>query len=397
MSMPRLWRDASASALVAGFVTVLVGYTSSAAIVFEAARALGAGDREIASWMGALGVGMGFTCIALSLRWRVPVVTAWSTPGAAMLVTGVAGVPMAEAIGAFAVCGALCAIAGFSGAFERAIARIPVGIAAGMLAGVLLRFGLGAFAALQTDFALVASMTVAWLAGRRWFPRYAIPAVLVVGAVVAAAQGTLAPGSIAVDVARPVWTTPALSWAAVAGIALPLFLVTMASQNVPGAATLRASGYAHAPISPIVGWTGVTTVVLAPFGGFAYNLAAITAAISMSEEAHRDPARRYVAAVAAGVCYLVLGVLGATVGALFAAFPRALVVAVAGLALIGTIGNALAAAMRVDAERDAALVTFLVTASGVTLAGVGSAFWGLCAGAVLLLARPQRANPAARR
>lgn len=382
MSVVRaLVRDASVSALVAGFVTVLVGYSSSAAIVFEAARALGATDRELGSWMGALGLGMGVTCIALSLVWRAPVVTAWSTPGAAMLVTGVAGVTMPEAIGAFVLCGALFAVAGFSGAFERAMSRMPAGIAAGMLAGVLLRFGLAAFAALATDFALVATMLAVYLAGRRLYPRYAVPAVLAAGIAIAAAGGSLGLASVSLAVAPPVFTAPSFSWQATVGVAIPLFLVTMASQNVPGIATMRAAGYTT-PASPLVGWTGVTTVALAPFGGFAYNLAAITAAICMGREAHADPARRYVAAVFAGAFYLALGVFGATVGALFAAFPRALVVTVAGLALLGTIGGALAAALKDERERDPALITFLVTASGVTLAGVGSAFWGLCAGAI---------------
>ncbi len=385
MTPPRAFlRDVSLPAVVAGFVTVLVGYTSSAAIVFEAARALGATERELGSWMGALGLGMALTCIGLSLRFRAPVVTAWSTPGAAMLVTGVAGVSMPEAIGAFVVAGALAALAGFSGAFERAMSRLPAGVAAGMLAGVLLRFGLAAFASLPADPGLVGAMLATWLAGRRAFPRYAIPAVLVAGIVVAGVQGRLVATEVALRVSEPVFTMPAFSWTALVGVALPLFLVTMASQNLPGAATLRAAGYAT-PISPLVGWTGVTTVALAPFGGYAFNLAAITAAISMGPEAHPDPARRYTAAVAAGGFYLALGIAGATVGALFAAFPRALVVTVAGLALVATIGGALAAAMRDERERDPALVTFLVTASGVTLAGLGSAFWGLCAGAIAML------------
>lgn len=376
-----LLRDASLPAAVAGFVTVLVGYTSSAAIVFEAARALGANDAELGSWMGALGIGMGVTCIGLSLRWRAPVVTAWSTPGAAMLVTGVAGLSMPEAIGAFMLCGLLFAIAGFSGLFERAMSKLPLGIAAGMLAGVLLRFALEAAGALGTDFALAGTMAATYLVGRRWFPRYAIPAVLVAGIAVALVQRTLHLGSVPLAVATPVFVMPTLSWQATIGVAIPLFLVTMASQNVPGIATMRAAGYAT-PASPLVGWTGVTTVLLAPFGGYAFNLAAITAAICMGREAHPEPARRYVAAVVAGAFYLVLGVFGATVGALFAAFPRALVATVAGLALLATIGGALATAVRDERERDPALITFVVTASGLTLAGIGPAFWGLVAGAI---------------
>lgn len=378
-----LIRDASPTAVVAGFVAVLVGYTSSAAIVFEAARTLGADAATTGAWMGALGVGMALTCIGLSLATRAPVVTAWSTPGAALIAGSGAGLSLPEATGAFVLSGALCAAAGFSGAFERLTARLPAGLAAAMLAGVLLRFGTGAFAGLAEDFLLVASMVATWLAGRRLAPRYAVPAVLVVALAWVGFTGRFAPGEGVGALAQPVLTPPAFAWPALVGLGLPLFVVTMASQNVPGAATLRAHGYAT-PASPLVGWTGLVTVLLAPFGGFSFNLAAITAALCMGREAHPDPARRYVAAVAAGAFYLVLGVFGASVAALFAAVPRVLVVALAGLALLPTIGAALAAALKDEAGRDAAVVTFLVTASGVTLAGVGSAFWGLAAGALTL-------------
>ncbi len=372
-------RDFSAAAVAAGFVTVLVGFTSSAALVFQAARAFGAGPDEIGSWILALGIGMGATCIALSLRYRVPVVTAWSTPGAAMLITAAAGVPMSDAIGAFLVSGLLIVIAGYSGLFERLLSRIPLSIAAAMLGGVLVRFGFDVFTSLGVRFALVGTMLATYLVFRRARPRYAVIAALGAGILVAAFEGSLHIESVHLALARPVFVMPSLSVASLFGIALPLFVVTMASQNVPGVATMRASGY-NPPISPIIGATGVATVMLAPFGGYALNLAAITAAICMGREAHEDPARRYVAAVAAGGFYLVLGLFGATVGALFAAFPRELVMAIAGLALFGTIGGALAAALGDEKEREPALITFLVTASGLTLAGIGAAFWGLVAG-----------------
>ena len=383
----RFARDFSLSALVAGFVTVLVGFTSSAAIVFQAAQAAGAGPREIGSWMAALGLGMGLTCILLSLRYRVPVVTAWSTPGAAMLITGVAGVPMAEAIGAFMACATLIAVSGFSGAFERAVGRIPLSLASGLLAGVLLRFGVDVFVALGERPAMVLAMLVAYLLMRRASARYAVPAALAAGIAVAAAQGSLRLDGLSLALAQPVFTAPSLSPAALLGVALPLFVVTMASQNVPGVAVIRACGYT-VPISPLIGWTGAATFVLAPFGAFALNLAAITAAICMGREAHEDPARRYVAAVAAGGFYLAIGAFGATVAAAFAAFPGELVLAIAGLALLGTIANGLLVALSDEREREAALITFLVTASGLSPFGIGSAFWGLVAGvAALLIAR----------
>ena len=382
--LTRLLRDASLSAVAAGFVTVLVGFASSAVIVFQAAQALGASEGEIASWMWALGLGMGVTCIGLSLRYRMPVVTAWSTPGAAMLIASSAGVPYAEAIGAFVLSALLMAVAGFSGVFERSLSRIPVSLASGMLAGVLLRFGLDVFVSMQTQLFMALAMFVTYLCGRRLFPRYAVIATLAMGIVIAAASGLLHLETVQLEWARPVFTTPSLSVASLLGIALPLFIVTMTSQNVPGVAVIRASGY-QVPISPVIGWTGVVNTVLAPFGAFALNLAAITAAICMGREAHHDPDRRYVAAIFAGLFYVLIGLFGATVAALFTAFPKELVMAIAGIALLGTIGNSLAAALREENEREPALIAFLVTASGVSFAGIGSAFWGLLAGAMTLL------------
>jgi benzoate membrane transport protein len=269
------------------------------------------------------------------------------------------------------------------------MSRIPLSLASGMLAGVLLRFGLDVFVAMRTETGLVLAMFFAYLLARRLLPRYAVIAALAVGVVAAAAFGLLRLEGVRLELARPVFTLPDLSVRALVGVALPLFVVTMASQNVPGVAVMRASGYAT-PISPLVGWTGAATVALAPFGGYALNLAAITAAICMGREAHEDPARRYVAAVSAGAFYLVVGIFGATVTGVFAAFPKELVLAVAGLALFGSIGGGLAAALREEKEREAALVTFLVSASGLTLAGVGSAFWGLVAGIVTLLVTRRR-------
>lgn len=380
----KLTRDFSLSAVAAGFVTVLVGFTSSAVIVFQAAQALGASQAQISSWMWALGLGMGFTCIALSLRYRMPVVTAWSTPGAAMLMTSSAGLPMSDAIGAFVLSALLMGVAGFSGVFERMLGRIPVSLASGMLAGVLLRFGLDVFVAMDTRPVMALSMFVVYLLGRRLLPRYAVILTLLVGIAFALGQGLLRTGDLQLELARPVFIAPTLSLAAVFGIALPLFIVTMTSQNVPGVAVIRASGY-HVPISPVLGWTGVANVLLAPFGAYALNLAAITAAICMGREAHEDPDRRYVAAMAAGCFYVLVGLFGATVAALFAAFPKELIMAIAGIALFATLGNSLAAALREDKDREAALIAFLVTASGLSAFGIGSAFWGLLAGVLTLL------------
>jgi len=378
------FRDLSVSAVAAGFVTVLVGFASSAVIVFQAAGAVGASTAQAGSWILALGVGMGLTCALLSLRYRVPVVTAWSTPGAALLVTSAAGLSIQEATGAFLLSALLITLCGFSGWFERVMDRLPLAIAAGMLAGVLLRFGLALFTAMSTRLALSLGMLAAYLLARRLTPRYAVIAALLVGGSIALAQGLLHVDAVRLSLARPVWVTPRFTPGAIIGVAIPLFAVTMASQNVPGVAVIRASGY-RVPISPLIGWTGLANLALAPIGGFALNLAAITAAICMGPEAHEDPKRRYVAAVAAGVFYFVIGLFGSTVVSVLTALPPELVAGIAGLALLATIGGALASAVREENQREAALVTFLTTASGVTLAGIGSAFWGLVLGVVTLL------------
>lgn len=379
----------SVSHLSAGFIAVLVGYTSSAAIVFSAASAAGADAAHLSSWLLALGLGMGVTCIGLSLHFRAPVLTAWSTPGAALLATALVGLPMSEAIGAFVFASALLTLCGITGWVETIMKHVPKTLAAAMLAGVLLRFGIDVFVALRAQLGLVALMLAIYFAGRRINSRYTIPATLIGGLMWAALGGQLHVDALTLTPAQPIFTLPTFSLAAIVGVGIPLFIVTMASQNVPGIAVLRANGY-RTPVSPLIGWTGLTGLLLAPFGGFSFNLAAITAAICMSPEADRDPQRRYLAAVWAGIFYLVTGLLGATVASVFAALPRELVAAIAGIALLGTISNSLGAAVADASERDAAVVTFLTTASGLTLAGVGSAFWGLLFGLAALKAIPHR-------
>ena len=372
-------KDLSLTGITAGFVAVLVGFTSSAVIVFHAAETAGATPAEVSSWLGALGLGMGLTTIVFSLRYRMPVLTAWSTPGAALLITSLSGVALSDAIGAFLFSALLITLSGVTGWFERVMDKIPMSIASAMLAGVLLRFGIDVFVSMQSQFILVMSMFLLYLFCRRLIPRYAIVVVLIVGVFIAGAQGLLRFEAFEVAVTVPVFVSPSFSVATLIGVGIPLFVVTMASQNVPGIAVAKASGF-KLPVSPIVSWTGVTTFLLAPFGGFAFNLAAITAAICMGREAHEDPGKRYMAAVSAGVFYLIIGVFGATVAALFAAFPKELVLAIAGLALLGTIAGGLSMAMKEELHREPALITFLVTASGISLLGVGAAFWGLLAG-----------------
>ncbi|WP_052849556.1 benzoate/H(+) symporter BenE family transporter [Streptomyces avicenniae] len=392
--LARLRAAAPPSAVTAALVTVLVGVTSSAAVVFTAARAAGADAGQVASWMLALSVGIAVTGIGLSLRYRVPVVTAWSTPGAALLATSLDGVTMAEAIGAFLLSSVLILLSGVTGWFARVMDRIPVPLTGALLAGVLVQFGTGLFATMDGSFGVAFPLFAAYLVCRRLLPRYAVLVALTVGAVAAALGEGLPLGDIELTLACPEFVMPAFDLQALVGVGVPLFVVTMASQNLPGVAVLRNAGY-EVPVSPLLGWTGGVNAVLAPFGAFGLNLAAITAAICTGEEAHPDRERRYVAAVWVGVFYLVIAVFGGTVGSLLATLPPALVLGVAGIGLLGTIGGALTAAVTDERAREAAVVTFLATASGVTLLGVGSAFWGLLAGVLTLAVT--RARPAARR
>lgn len=371
------------SAIMAGLIVVIVGYSSSAVLIFQAAAAAGATNAQASSWLWALSLGMGITSIGLSLQHRLPLVTAWSTPGAAVLVVGLSGYSLNEAIGAFIVTALLIMLSGFTGQFERLTRHLNPAIASAMLAGVLLPFALQSFGAFSEHRLIVGSMLLTYITLRFWIPRYTVLAVLVVGLAVTFFVGGVQTDQLAWSLGLPVWQTPSFSLAAIISLSLPLFVVTMASQNLPGIATLTAAGY-PSPTSSMLKWTGTTTLVLAPFGAFALNLAAITAAICMASEAHPDPKRRYLAAVAAGVFYILLGLMAATVVAFFASVPSAYMITLAALALLPTIANSLLTALKDEHHREAALITLLVTTTNVTLFGIGGAFWGLVLGYLVL-------------
>ncbi len=381
MQQISLFKDFSLSAIIAGFITVLVGFTSSAVFVIQAAQSFGATAAEISSWFWALGLGIGLTGLVLSLYYKMPIATAWSTPGAAVLIAGAAGISLQQAIGAFIISGILMSVAGFSGVFARASKYIPTTLASAMLAGLLLQFGINLFSSIKINALLVLCMLIIYLLSRRFFSRYAVLITLVVGACISLSQGQLQLNNIPFSLTIPIFIMPEWSLAAIIGLSLPLFVVTMASQNLPGIAIMKAASY-QPPVSAVTGWTGLVTAVLAPFGAFAINFAAISAAICLSEEAHPDHKRRYVAAVSAGIFYIILGLFGASVTAIFAAFPHALIATIAGLALFGTISAGLVAAFKDDHQREPALITFLLTASGVSFFGLGAAFWGLLAGII---------------
>ncbi len=401
----QFFKDLSWSTFTAGFVAVLVGFTSSIAIVFQAAQAFGATQEMLASWVWAISIGMGLTTAIPSLMIRKPVMVAWSTPGAAVLASaGLAGgFTMGQAVGAFMASAALIVLIGASGWFEALTKRIPLSIASALLAGVLARFGIAGFAAAQTALPLVLLMLFTYLLGRRFMPLYAVPLTLLFAILFVAGQGGFANVVIPTGLTWPVYVAPEFTWSAMVSLALPLFVVTMASQNMPGVAAIKACGFgderanggdAGLPISRILTMTGVATLAFAPFGAFSLNLSAITAAMCMGPQSHPDKARRYTAAVCCGLIYIALGLFGATIMAMLSAFPQALVVAIAGLALMATIGNGLASALHKESDREAAMVTFLITLSGVVIGGVGSAFWGLLAGSLALAVQHYRSRKA---
>ncbi|WP_213296780.1 benzoate/H(+) symporter BenE family transporter [Paraburkholderia sacchari] len=377
----RPFADTSVATIVAGFVAMMTGYTSSLVLMFQAGQAAHLSPEQISSWIWSLSIGMGVTTIALSLWYRAPTVIAWSTPGAALLISSLPHVPYAEAIGAYIVCALLLTAVGVTGWFDALMKRVPAGIAAALLAGILFEIGIEIFHAAQVQTPLVLTMFFAYLLLKRAVPRYAIVGTLVVGVAAAAVLGLLDFSHFHVALAKPVFTMPAFSASAIVSIGIPLFVVAMASQNVPGIAVIRADGY-NTPSSPLIATTGIASLVLAPFGSHGINLAAITAAICTGPHAHEDRTKRYMAAVWCGLFYLIAGVFGATIAALFAAFPPALVVSIAALALFGSIMSGLTNAMQNPHEREAALVTFMVTASGLTLLTIGAAFWGLVAGVI---------------
>ncbi len=377
--MNTLLRDFSLSAVVAGFIATVISYAGPLVIIFQAAKAGGLPHDVLSSWVWTISIGSGVLGIVLSLRYKVPIIIAWSAPGSALLVTMLPDISMNQAVGAYLVSSLITLLVGLSGAFDKIIRKLPAAISAGMLAGILFRFGTGLFVSVKEQPWLVLAMFGTYLLFKRLMPRYAVMAVLIVGVAIAIGSGELRSEALVIGLAVPVWITPEFSWQVILGVAFPLVMVALTGQFVPGMAVLRNDGY-QTPASPLISSSALGTLLLAPFGCHGLNLAAITAAICTGKESHEDPSKRYVAGVSGGVFYLLLGVFGATLVSIFTAFPAALIAALAGLALLAAIGGALSAAMSVPENREAALITFLVTASGMSFLGLSAAFWGLIFG-----------------
>ncbi|HCW18960.1 MAG TPA: hypothetical protein DHL02_13620 [Achromobacter sp.] len=372
-------RDVSASAVAAGLVAVLVSFGGTAVLMVQAGHAAGLNSAQIGSWIGSLSLAFGFGGAFYSLRTGLPIVMAWSTPGAALLVTALVGVPFNEAIGAYVLAASLTLLCGLFGWIDPILRRIPGEIAAAMLAGVLLNFGMGIFSSVGKQPALVLAMCATYLACRRWAPRYAVLVVMVIAIALAFGLDLIRLDLLNWHLTEFVWTTPTFSAQAIVSLGIPLFVVAMASQNLPGLAILQAAGY-RPPASRIVAATGLLGLLAAPFGAHSVTMGAISAAICTGPEAHPDPAKRYIAAATYGLGYVGLSVVAGAVAVFFQALPAALLAALAGLALLGTIMGGMAAAMANPQRREAALITLLATASGFSFWGIGSAFWGLAAG-----------------
>jgi len=365
--------------IIAALISVIVNYGGTFILVFQAAKVAGLSPALTASWVWSVSIGVGVTGILLSWFARAPVITAWSTPAAAFLVTALASTPYAQAVGAYLVSAAAFVVLGLSGWFDRLIRLIPPGVAAGLLAGILLQFGIGAFASVSLDPLLAGGLILAYVVFKRFSARYAVVGILVLGLAFLLVQSRVDFSGVRLQFAAPVFTTPAFSPNALLGVALPLFLITLTGQYMPGMLVLRNDGF-KTSANPIVTVTGLGSLLMAPFGAHAFNIAAITAAICTGKEAHEDASKRWIAGLAAGVFYILVGVFGVTLAAVCMAFPATFIATLAGLALLATIGASLAGALADGTTREASLITFLAAAANITLFGIGGAFWGLLIG-----------------
>ena len=365
--------------VVAALISVIVNYGGTFILVFQGATAAGLSPELTASWIWSISIGVGLTGAWLSYRYREPIITAWSTPGAAFLITVLPHTPFAAVIGAYLLSAAGFVILGLSGYFERLVRLIPPGIAAGLLAGILLRFGMGAFGGASVDPLLVGVLIVSYGVLRRFTARYAIVGVLLIGIALQLGMGQVSFDRVELSLAAPVWTTPEFSVNALLSVALPLFLITLTGQYMPGMLVLRNDGFTTSA-NPIITVTGLGSLLMAPFGSHAFNVAAITAAICTGPESHEEHGKRYIAGLACGLFYVLVGVFGTTLATLFVVLPATFISTLAGLALLGAIGGSLATAVSDVRGRETALITFLATAANVTLLGLGGAFWGLLVG-----------------
>lgn len=372
------WADSSVSAIAAGFLAVLVSLAGPLAIFYQAAQAGQMSNEMFASWVWGITLGAALAGIILSWTLKAPIITAWSAPGTALLIPLFPGLSIHEAVGAYLTASLLLLAIGLSGGFERLMSHVPRGVASGMMAGILLPFGLNAFKGMSTLPLLVCGMLAAYLIFKRLYPRYSVVLLLAAGIAIAALTGQTHLGGVHLQLVTPQFITPEWSWSSTFSLALPLVLTTLSGQYLPGMAILKGAGY-DVPVRRVVVVNSIASFITAFAGGITIAIAAITAAMCTGRDAHEDPSKRYVAGIANGVFYLLAGLCGGSVVMLFAALPKELIVTLAGLALIGPISANLAQVANAP-EREAAVLTFLATASGMTFLGLGSAFWGILIG-----------------
>ena len=372
-------KDLSLSAVTAGFLAVLISYAGPMVLVFQAASAAQIPTDMMVTWIWAISVGAAVSGILLSWLLKAPVVTAWSAPGSALLITLFPALSLNEMAGAYLTAAAVMLAVGLSGPFDKLMALIPKGVAAGMMAGILFQFGAHAFSAVADMPLLLFAMLLAYLISKKWLPRYTVVLVFAVGLLLTGFNGGLDLSRVELSITRPVWIAPEWTLASTLSLALPLVLVSLTGQFLPGMAVLRLAGY-RTQAKPIMAVTGIASLAAACFGGISIVLAAITASLCTGKDAHADPAKRYIAGISNGVFYLVGGLFAGAIVTLFSVLPQTLIAILAGLALVGAIGSNLTAAMEDAGHREAAVITFLATASGMTLWGLGSAFWGVVIG-----------------
>ncbi|GAB3366396.1 MULTISPECIES: benzoate/H(+) symporter BenE family transporter [Giesbergeria] len=390
-----LRQDFSLSALTAGLLAVIISYAGPLVIFFQAGQSAQVSPEMMSSWVWAISFGAGLSGLLLSWWLKVPVVTAWSAPGTALLVTLFPAITLEQAVGAYLLSGLVMLLMGLSGYFDKLIQSIPKGIASGMMAGILFQFGVGAFQAAKTAPVLALSMIGIYLLFRRLLPRYCLVILLLAGLGLAVLLEGVSLSGVPWALAQPTFITPEWTWEATLSLAVPLVLVSVTGQYLPGMAILRSAGYSTAA-RPIIVSTSMASLVVACFGGINIVIAAITAALCTGKDAHEQANQRYIAGMANGLFYLIGGSFASSIIWLFAALPQTLIAVLAGLALMGAIAGSLVNAINEVDHREASIITFLATASGMTLWGLGSAFWGVLIGGVayVLLHQPWQQKPA---
>lgn len=387
-----LKNDWSISATVAGFLAVLISYSGPLIIFFQAAQRAHVSTDMMVSWIWGISIGAAVSGIYLSIKYKTPVITAWSAPGTALLVTLFPNVSLNEAVAAYITSAIVIFLIGFTGYFDKLLKWIPQDVAAGMMAGILFQFGIGLFTASDSMPFIVFSMLIVFLIAKRLMPRYTMIWVLAAGVLLSLILGKMNPVDVSFSLAIPQWISPKWTWNSTLNLAVPLILVSLTGQFLPGMAIMKLSGY-DTPAKPIITVTSIASLAVACVGGITIVLASITAALCMGKDAHELKEKRYIAGIANGIFYILGGLFAGSIVMLFSLLPKELVAALAGLALLGAIATNISVAMKNDSQRDAALITFLATASGMHFLGLSSVFWGICIGVIAHFILTPRSTP----